>query len=162
MIERAHSISLEAVRSVFAVPLDARSEKSELNDGDETRTMRWLRLQVLVETITKENFADDIFTDSIQKALQKLRGEMDAKSFELTRGLRSDLNGMIELLENAYKEKKEERLRKEKEDKEERKEKEDKEERKEKEDKEERRFTAILVAATIAIVAVSIGIAIKF
>ena len=153
MIERAHSISLEAVRSVFAVPLDARSEKSELNDGDETRTMLWLRLQVLVETITKENFADDIFTDSIQQALQKLRGKMDAKSFELTRGLRSDLNGMIELLENAYKEKKEERLRKEKEDK---------EERKEKEDKEERRFTAILVAATIAIVAVSIGIAIKF
>ena len=155
MIERAHSISLEAVRSVFAVPLDARSEKSELNDGDETRTMLWLRLEVLVETITKENFADDIFTDSIRKALQELRKRMNAKSFELSRGLRSDLNGMIELLENAYKEKKEERLRKEKEDKEERL-------RKEKEDKEERRFTAILVAATIAIVAVSIGIAIKF
>ena len=153
MIERGYSISLEALRSMLAVPLDAQSEKSELNYGDETRTMIWLRLQDMVETIGKEDFADAIFTDAIRKALQDLRQRMDVKTVEFSRGLRSDLIGMIELLECKQKKEKEERLRKE-----------EKEERlrKEKEEKEERRFTAILVTVIITVVAVSIGIAIKF
>ena len=155
MIERGYSISLEALRSMLAVPLDAQSEKSELNYGDETRTMIWLRLQDMVETIGKEDFADAIFTDAIRKALQDLRQRMDVKTVEFSRGLRSDLIGMIELLECKKKEEKEERVRKEKEEKEERL-------RKEKEEKEERRFTAILVTVIITVVAVSIGIAIKF
>jgi hypothetical protein len=165
MIERGYSISLEALRSMLAVPLDAQSEKSELNYGDETRTMIWLRLQDMVETIGKEDFADAIFTDAIRKALQDLRQRMDVKTVEFSRGLRADLIGMIELLE--CKQKKEEILRKEKEEKEERLRKEEKEEkeerlRKEEKEKEERRFTAILVTVIITVVAVSIGIAIKF
>ena len=144
MIERGYSISLEALRSMLAVPFDAQSEKSELNYGDETRTMIWLRLQDMVETIGNEDFADAIFTDTIRKALQDLRQRMDVKTVEFSRGLRSDLIGMIELLECKQKKEKEERLRKEK------------------EEKEERRFTAILVTVIITVVAVSIGIAIKF
>ena len=155
MIERGYSISLEALRSMLAVPFDAQSEKSELNYGDETRTMIWLRLQDMVETIGNEDFADAIFTDTIRKALQDLRQRMDVKTVEFSRGLRSDLIGMIELLECKQKKEKEQRLRKEKEEKEERL-------RKEKEEKEERRFTAILVTVIITVVAVSIGIAIKF
>ena len=155
MIERGYSISLEALRGILAVPVDAQSEKSELNYGEETRTMIWVRLQDMVETIGKEDFADAVFTDTIRKALQELRQRMDVKTVEYSRGLRSDLIGMIELLECKKKEEKEERVRKEKEEKEERL-------RKEKEEKEERRFTAILVTVIITVVAVSIGIAIKF
>ena len=162
MFGRGYSITLEALRSLLDVPVDAQSENSELNYGEETRTHLWLRLQDMFETIGKEDYADAVFTDAIRKALQDLRQRMDVKTVEFSRGLRSDLIGMIELLE--CKQEKEERLRKEKEEKEKeerlRKEKEEKE--KEEKEKEERRFTAILVTVIITVVAVSIGIALKF
>ena len=154
IIDRAYSFSVEVVRSVFAVPLEAQSVKSEMNDWDETITMLWLRLQIVVETIIEENFAERIFMDCIQKFLQELRKRIDEKSLENSRGLRSDLYGLTELLKNSYR-----GIREEKEDKEEklRKEKEDKEEKLRK-DKEERRFNSILVAVVLCIVAVSIAI----